>query len=111
MIACGLIGLLCNPILKIWVGGTITAKPLLVWVMIAASIAATVGNVFAFFLMSVARLRQLLIAQVVLVLITLPLDFMLIPRIGPAGAAIASMFGYLIAYVLPAQWTSASKGR
>ncbi len=100
VLACGLLGVLCDPILKIWVGD-ITVSPLLVGSMVAAGITAAVANVLAFFLMSVGLSRHLLIAQGVLTVVTLPLELVLIPHIGPAGAAIAATFGYLLAYILP----------
>jgi O-antigen/teichoic acid export membrane protein len=99
-LACGLLGVFCNPILKIWVGD-IAAPPLLVGSMVALGITAAVANVLAFFLMSVGLSRRLLIAQGVLAVVTLPSELVLIPRIGTPGAAIAATFGYLLAYVLP----------
>ena len=99
-LACGLLGVLCDPILKIWVGAMF-APPLLVGSMVALGITAAVANVLAFFLMSVGLSRRLLIAQGVLAVVTLPLELVLIPRIGTPGAAIAATLGYLLAYVLP----------
>ena len=99
-LACGVLGVLCDPILKIWVGD-IAVPPFLVGSMVALGITAAVANVLAFFLMSVGLSRLLLIAQGVLTVVTLPLELLLIPRIGTPGAAIAATFGYLLAYVLP----------
>ncbi len=101
IVACGLIGLFCGPILRLWVGGAIAAPGPLVWSMAAYGIVSTVANVFAFFFLSIGMYRRLTIAQSLMVAINLPLTILLIPHFGAAGAAIASTAGLLITLVFP----------
>ena len=101
IVVCGLLAVFCRPILHLWVGDAIVATPLLVLALMASGIMASVANVFAFFLLSVAMHRPLIMAQALLMLITLPLSMLLIPRLGPPGAAIAAAAGYALAFVLP----------
>ncbi len=98
---CGLAGLFCNPILHLWVGGAIVAPPLLVWTMAVYGAVSALANVFAFFYLSTGMHRRLIVAQSLMVAITLPLSILLIPRIGSAGSVIASSAGFIFAFVLP----------
>lgn len=105
---CGLLALLCRPILKLWVGTAIEASPIMIGTMAIYAAVSTVANVFAFFYMSLGLNRQLALSQLAMITIVLPVSVLLIPRIGPAGAAIAASIGYLVAFVVPGLWLKRS---
>jgi O-antigen/teichoic acid export membrane protein len=100
-IVCGLLGLLCNPILHVWVGGKVIAPTLLVLAMVAYGIVAAVANVFALFYLSVGLHRPLILSQLATAVVLTSVSVFLIPRLGPPGAALAATAGFLLAFVLP----------
>jgi O-antigen/teichoic acid export membrane protein len=101
VITCVLLGIFCQDILKVWVGGSIVAAPTLVTAMVVYGIVATIANAFSFFFLSLGLHRPLVFTQIAMVAIKLPLTILLLPRIGNAGAAIATTVGYLLALVIP----------
>lgn len=88
-------------ILQIWVGGLISAPPLLVVAMAVNSIIGAVAYVYTFFFLSLGMHKRLIASQAGMIFITLPLSVFLIPRIGVAGATVAVAIGTVIAVVLP----------
>ena len=101
VVTSGALALFCNPILKVWVGGVVTAPPSLIIAMAICSVVATVANVFAFFFMSLGLHRRLIVAQIVMIGVSLPLSLLLIPKLGAGGAVVAMALGYLVAHVVP----------
>ncbi len=98
---CGVLAVLCRPILKFWVGNAVEAPPLLILAMAVCWSVATLANVFAFLYMSLGLNRQLALSQLAMIAIVVPVSVLFIPRFGPAGAAIAATVGYLAAFVVP----------
>ncbi len=98
---CGALAVVCQPILKAWVGGAVTASPFLVAMMALYGAIACLANVFAFFYMSLGLNRPLVFSQLAMVAIVTPVSLLLIPRFGPPGAAMAATAGYLLAFVVP----------
>jgi O-antigen/teichoic acid export membrane protein len=101
----GLLTVLCDAILQLWVGGAVVAPTHLAVAMGVYCVVATVANVFVFFYMSLAIYRRLIIAQILLILITVPLYLLLIPRLGGTGAVVAAIVGQLCAVVAPGLWS------
>jgi O-antigen/teichoic acid export membrane protein len=100
-IACVLLGIFCQDILKFWVGGSIVAAPMLVTAMVVYGVATTTANAFSFFFLSLGLHCPLVLTQIAMVAIKLPLTILLLPLIGNAGAAIGTTVGYLLALVIP----------
>jgi O-antigen/teichoic acid export membrane protein len=97
----GVLAAFCNPILRIWVGGAVQAPTGLIVALAVNGVVATIASAFAFFFLSLGMHRRLLLGQAVMVAVTLPLLVLLIPRLGPPGAALAAALGALVAFVLP----------
>ena len=51
--------------------------------------------------MSLGLHRPLILSQVGMALIIIPLSVVLIPRLGPPGAALAATAGFVLAFVVP----------
>jgi O-antigen/teichoic acid export membrane protein len=100
-ITCVVLGIFCQDILKLWVGGSIIAAPALVTAMVVYGIAATAANAFSFFFLALGLHRPLVFTQIVMVAIKLPLTVLLLPLIGNAGAVIGTTVGYLAALIIP----------
>jgi O-antigen/teichoic acid export membrane protein len=100
-IACVLLGIFCQDILKFWVGGSIIAAQTLVAAMVVYGIIATTANAFSFFFFALGLHRPLLFTQIGMMAIKLPLSILLLPLIGNAGAIIGTTVGYLLALVIP----------
>ena len=75
-----------------------------VWLLLPGIVAFSVSRVLSMYLLGRNRLRIDLAAAVVGLVVTLALDFVLIPRFGFRGAAIASSIAYASAMLFNLQW-------
>ena len=104
----GALYLFCAPILGLWVGDAVVAPVSLVRALTVYAMVATIANAFAFFYMSLGLNRRLVVAQGLLIALTLPLYLLLIPRLGGTGAVIAATIGQVVGVVVPGLLTMKS---
>lgn len=100
-IICGALAIMCQPLLGLWVGSAIQPSALLITTLALYGVVSTVGNVFAFFYMSLGLNRRLVLSQLAMIAMVVPASVLLIPKLGPAGAAMAATMGILVAFVIP----------
>ena len=101
VLVCASLGMLIEPILNLWIGAVIRPSPSLVLSMATYGVVATVANVFTYFFFAITLYWRVILAHLAMVTINLPLALYLIPRIGSAGAIIATTCGYVLALVIP----------
>ena len=101
VLLCGSLAVLAAPLLKLWIGTVINPPPLLVGSLAVYGVAAAVGSIFTYFYFALGLYRQVILAYAVMIAINIPLALVLIPRIGPAGAAIATATGLVVALIVP----------
>jgi len=75
-----------------------------VWLLLPGIIAFSVGRILSMYLLGRNRLRVDLFASAVGLVVTLVLDFALIPRFGFRGAAVASSIAYAAAMLVDLVW-------
>ncbi|MBG0812437.1 hypothetical protein IY145_24175 [Methylosinus sp. H3A] len=103
LVSCVIVVVLDN-ILATWMGGAINPSPLLVTSMAVYGTVSAVAHGFTGFFYMATIHRMVLFGQLGMVVINLPLAIILIPRIGSAGAVIATSIGYSIAVIAPGIW-------
>mgnify|MGYP003382305607 CR=1 FL=1 len=103
--ACGLLAFAASPLLKLWIGSAISPSPTLVASLAVYGVVATVANVFTYFFFALGLYRQVILAYALMIVINIPLALILIPQIGPAGAAIATSTGLVLALIVPSLFT------
>jgi O-antigen/teichoic acid export membrane protein len=96
-----LLAVFCGSILRIWVGGTVTAPLTLTVPLAIYAVVAAVGNGFLFFYMSLGMYRRLILSQLVLIAISISFAMTLVPRLGVPGVVIATTCGFLFGLALP----------
>ena len=77
-----------------------------VWLLLPGIVAYSVARVLSMYLLGRNQLRIDLLASFVGLVVTLALDFLLIPRYGFRGAAIASSLAYTAAMVVDLIWVT-----
>jgi len=101
VLLCGALASIAQPLLRLWIGETVRPTSELVACLMIYGIVATVANVFTYFFFALGLYRRVIMAYAAMIAINIPLAFLLIPRVGPEGAALATSCGYLLALLLP----------
>lgn len=101
LVTCLLIAIFLKLILHLWVGDKIVTSYPLITSMIVFGITSTIGSVFIYFNLAMHNYRRLIKSNIAMLLIIYPLDLVLIPQIGSAGAAIAVSIAYIAAIIIP----------
>jgi O-antigen/teichoic acid export membrane protein len=99
--ACAVLGLLAGPLLALWIGSAIQTGPLLLWSMAVYGTVATIANVFTYTFFALGLYRRVILAHAAMIAINIPASIVLIPRVGSAGACIATTIGYVAALIIP----------
>ncbi|WP_157096025.1 MULTISPECIES: lipopolysaccharide biosynthesis protein [unclassified Methylosinus] len=102
-VSCVIVAVL-DKILAAWMGEAIDPSPLLVTSMAVYGAVSAVAHGFTGFFYMATIHRMVLFGQLGMVVINLPLAIILIPKIGSAGAVIATSIGYSIAVIAPGIW-------
>jgi O-antigen/teichoic acid export membrane protein len=90
-----LIALMCPVAIPLIFGGRFTPSVAVVWWILPGTVALSLGKVVAADLTARGMVNHLPVSAVIGLILTLALDFLLIPRLGIQGAAIASSVAYL----------------
>lgn len=99
--ACLALAIVAKPLLALWIGKSIEPSPKLIVALAFYGTAAAVANAFTYFYFALGRYRPVILSYAAMIVLDIPLALFLIPRIGPAGMAIATSCGYALAMIIP----------
>lgn len=105
VLLCGVLALTAQPLLRVWIGASIKPTSELIACLAIYGIVATIANVFTYFFFALGLYRRVIFAYAAMIAINIPLALLLIPRIGPEGAALATSCGYLVALIVPSAFS------
>lgn len=92
---------IAGPLIHLWTGDAVEPSSRLILALAVYGAVAALANVFTYFFFSLGLYRRVIVAHVAMIAINIPLALLLIPLIGPEGAAIANTIGYLATLVIP----------
>lgn len=97
------LGLLADPLIRVWTVGAVSASPELVWLMAAWAWLWAWGNTFAFLLNGLGRIRFQMIVGLILAVVNLTLSILWAQAYGVVGVIGATVVAYtvVIAWTVP----------
>ena len=101
ILVCGSLAVFADPIIDLWIGSAIAPSPILTASMAVYAITATIANVCTYFFFALGLYRRVILAHIGMIAINIPLALLLIPRIGSAGACLATACGYVATLIIP----------
>ena len=102
----GVLALFAPFVVVLFFGSAFAESAWGVWYLLPGIVTFSVARVLSMYLLGRNRLKVDLLASVVGLGMTLLLDFLLIPRFGFRGAAVASSIAYTVAMVVDLVWLS-----
>jgi O-antigen/teichoic acid export membrane protein len=114
-LAIGVVGavalaLVVSPLVQIVYGQAYEASVIMLLMLLPGAVAFIAVNVLAAYIAGLGRVQINLVVSLIGLCATLPLCFILIPRLGAVGAAIASSVSYSLSAIITVCWTMKSTG-
>ncbi len=106
VIAAGLLAVTAPVVVVFFFGAAFAESTWAVWLLLPGIVTFSVARVLSMYLLGRNQLRIDLIASFFGLVVTLALDFLLIPRYGFRGAAIASSIAYTCAMLVDLVWVT-----
>jgi len=106
VIAAGLLAVSAPFVVVLFFGEAFADSAWAVWLLLPGIVTFSVARVLSMYLLGRNQLRIDLLASFVGLVVTLALDFLLIPHYGFRGAAIASSIAYTCAMVVDLAWVT-----
>lgn len=104
LVAAAVLGVFAPYIVVLFFGRAFAESAWAVWLLLPGIVTFSVGRILSMYLLGRNRLKVDLLASFVGLVLTLMLDFALIPRFGFRGAAIASSVAYTAAMLVDLVW-------
>ena len=106
VIAAGLLAVSAPFVVVFFFGAAFAESKWAVWLLLPGIVTFSVARVLSLYLLGRNQLKIDLIASFVGLVVTLALDFLLIPRYGFRGAAVASSIAYTCAMLVDLVWVT-----
>jgi len=106
VVAAGVLAVSAPIVVVLFFGRAFAESVWAVWLLLPGIVTFSVARVMSMYLLGRNQLRIDLLASFVGLVVTLALDFLLIPHFGFRGAAVASSIAYTIAMVVDLAWVT-----